>query len=459
MMNPACSTSRSPGWRPVVVAILAATALLSEQSTAADYIASEQVAPDSASQLLTPLDGLSPEVLDMGDPGIFAERIGSRVPLFTEMLSESVLTVSPRFYYFYSSTDDVIREEAAYGGLVSLKTGWWQDFLRLGFSGATSQALYTPDGRGGTGLLQRGGHGYWTPGEMYVEANFGDLFSVKGFRQELDLPYFNRNDSRMTPKVHEAYTVTSGAIPDLYFGVSHITKVKDRISDDFLSLSEVAGAEGTDRGATLVGFRYHWREDQSNIGAMNAAGWDTFNTLYAESTHSWDLPGDFDFNLSSQFTHQQSIGDELVGNFETWSIGGQAALSYAGLVATLGYTSTDQGAAIRNPWGGSPLFNSVMISDFDRAGENAWRVGLSYPFERIGLPGVSAFASYVHGNTPEFGPAASPDEEEFNVSVDLRPEKGPLKDFWLRVRYGWNDGLLDANHETFRVILNYSIQF
>ncbi len=134
-------------------------------------------------------------------------------------------------------------------------------------------------------------------------------------------------------------------------------------------------------------------------------------------------------------------------------------MSYAGLVATLGYTSTDQGAAIRNPWGGSPLFNSVMISDFDRAGENAWRVGLSYPFDRIGLPGVSVFANYVRGDTPEYGPAASPDEEEFNVSLDLRPQKGTFKDFWLRFRYGQNDGLSDANHETFRVILNYSMEF
>ena len=66
MMNPPRPTSRFPGWRPAVVAILAATALLSEQSIAADYIASEQVAPDSASQLLTPLDGLSADLLELG---------------------------------------------------------------------------------------------------------------------------------------------------------------------------------------------------------------------------------------------------------------------------------------------------------------------------------------------------------------------------------------------------------
>ena len=128
-------------------------------------------------------------------------------------------------------------------------------------------------------------------------------------------------------------------------------------------------------GATLAGMRYHWREDKSSIGVLNAAGWDTFNTLYAETDHGWDLPGDFELNTASQFARQDSIGDELLGEFETWTLGGQAALSYAGLVGTVAYTATGQGNNNLNPWGGTPLFNSVMISDFDRAGERAWTRG------------------------------------------------------------------------------------
>ena len=100
-----------------------------------------------------------------------------------------------------------------------------------------------------------------------------------------------------------------------------------------------------------------------------------------------------------------------------------------------------------------------MISDFDRAGENAWRVGLSYPFNIIGFPGVSASAGYVSGDTPEYGAAASPDQNELNINLDIRPEDGVLKDFWLRFRYGRNEGLLGATHKTFRVILNYSVNF
>ena len=114
---------------------------------------------------------------------------------------------------------------------------------------------------------------------------------------------------------------------------------------------------------------------------------------------------------------------------------------------------------MRNPWGGSPAFNSVMISNFSRPGEDALRIGLSYPFESIGLKGVSASANYVRGDTPESGPAASSDQEEFNVNLDIRPENGVFKEFWLRFRYGRNDGLLGIENENFRVILNYSMKF
>jgi hypothetical protein len=224
-------------------------------------------------------------------------------------------------------------------------------------------------------------------------------------------------------------------------------------------LSDLAGASGTDRGATLAGARYRWRDGDSNIGALNAYGWDTFNTLYAESAHRYDLPNDFELNASAQFTHQGSVGEEFLGNFNTWSVGAQTALSYAGFIATLAYTKVDDAANIRNPWGGSPLFNSVMISDFDRAGEDALRISLSYPFKNIGIEGVSAFASYVNGDTPNYGAEASADQEEFNVNLDFRPQEGRFTDFWLRFRYGTNDGLANVYHETFRVILNYSLKF
>jgi hypothetical protein len=61
---------------------------------------------------------------------------------------------------------------------------------------------------------------------------------------------------------------------------------------------------------------------------------------------------------------------------------------------------TADGSKILKPFGGVPAFNSLMISDFDGARGNSWRLGLSYDFAGIGLTGVKAFANYAHGELP-----------------------------------------------------------
>jgi hypothetical protein len=338
-------------------------------------------------------------------------------------------------------------------------TGWWRDSLRLGIAGYTSQPVAAPDDREGTGLLGAGGQGYWALGEAYLEARVGERTIVKGGRQELDLPFFNRNDSRMTPQSHEAIIATHDLWPSLRMGAGHVTRMRERNAEEFRPLSELADAGESNRGATLAGMRFSWAEEKGSIGVLNGSGWDTFNTFYAESTRLWDLPGDFELNTSSQFIRQDSIGQALSGEFDTHALGGQAALSFRSMVGSVAYTATGRDEAIRHPWGGSPSFNSVMISDFDRAGEKAWRAGLSYRFDRLGLPGISAFANYVHGNTPESGPAGSPDQEEINVTVDLKPESGVFRNFWLRIRHGWNDRADGNRREDFRIILNYSKEF
>ena len=100
------------------------------------------------------------------------------------------------------------------------------------------------------------------------------------------------------------------------------------------------------------------------------------------------------------------------------------------------------------PWGGSPSYNSDMISDFDRAGEKSVRATLSCDFTDFGLEGVAASTSWVYGDTPESGSAASQDQQEFDVNLDYRPPVEFLDNFWLRVRYAWNDRGATAGAET-----------
>ncbi len=103
-----------------------------------------------------------------------------------------------------------------------------------------------------------------------------------------------------------------------------------------------------------------------------------------------------------------------------------------------------------------------MISDLERAGETAVRVGASLDLSALGLEGLAATVSWLHGDTPDRGPAASPDEHEIHATVDYRPEVPGLENVWLRLRYAHNDrdaGLGGRDREDFRFILNYAYRF
>jgi len=59
---------------------------------------------------------------------------------------------------------------------------------------------------------------------------------------------------------------------------------------------------------------------------------------------------------------------------------------------------------MQSPWSGYPGYTSVQVQDFNRAGENAFMVKGSYDFTRLGLEGVSAYASLSMGGAESTPP-------------------------------------------------------
>jgi hypothetical protein len=99
-----------------------------------------------------------------------------------------------------------------------------------------------------------------------------------------------------------------------------------------------------------------------------------------------------------------------------------------------------------------------MVNDFNRAGEEAFLLGLSYNFGKIGLDWLSFVTLYAYGYDA-IDPAIKedrPDRKEFNITVDFRPKISENRDLWLRVRYANVDieGQDDSVND-FRIILNY----
>ncbi len=435
------SLSVSGRWRAALVVALILEQTISRASPP-EYLAASREPADNASKQVSPIE--EPFLQPAG--WRLAER--STEPF----LRDSVFSLEPRFYYRYLDDANGVQEAFTGGGALILTSGWWRDVLQLGIGGYTTQPLATGRDPGGTGLLRPDGDGLSVLGQAWGKVHVGPATATL-FRQEMELPFINGDDSRMIPNMFEAYRLDIKPSDIFRFGLAYVTREKSRTSAEFRPMSEVAGVPGVDRGTSVAGFLIGAR-DATYIGAVNELTWDLLNIAYVEASKTWQLSDDFQLRGELQFIDQQSVGNELLGRFATQLYGAFLITSYRGAVLSVAFTSTADGSKILKPFGGVPAFNSLMISDFDEAGENSWRIGLSYDFARIGLTGVKAFANYAYGELP-----ANQHEDEINGTIDYRIDHGPLKNLWLRLRYARNCPSNQAATDDLRVILNYTFTF
>jgi hypothetical protein len=422
----------------------------------AEYIQSENTAPRSAEEIETPLDA----ALKKDKKKIRRLLLGElkrRLEKQPAWLRDAELDFNSRSYYLKRvNRDESINEALALGGELAFKTGRFARIARLGLSYYLSYGLYTPEDRGGTGLLGPNQENLAVLGRAYLQLGDLNRFGGRLYRQTLALPYVNKDDGRMIPNTHEAYNLGRlGTGRD--FVVGHITKIKKKDSETFIPMSEAAGAPGTDKGVTVTGLKLDLGDD-TTFGAFNLYGWDTFNTAYVEGNWVDPLLRRYGLKASVQLTDQRSVGDELVGKFNTNSFGVAVAGSRHGVVLKLAYTQTDEGSGIRSPWGGIPLYNSVMLESFNRAGEKSARLSLSWSDLR-GKQAWSGFLNIVTGWDAvdvATGEALS-DVMEYDLTVDYKPRAGPARDLWFRLRGAYADFEDGSDRWNVRVILNYPL--
>jgi hypothetical protein len=420
------------------------------------FQADEHPAPESAKEIKSQFGPAIEEKKRSFFP-TFREKMKSLPPFWRD----TSLLLHFRTYYFYRDIEPAIKSEAwALGGWIDYKSGLWKNRLQIGLVGYTSQKLYGPEDRAGTLLLEPGQQSFSVLGQAYLDLRIIDGMSLRLYRQTFSMPYLNKQDSRMVPNTFEAYALkwfgVQNTNTDLI--IAHVTKMKTRNSSTFECMSEITGNDDTCEGLTTAGARYTFSQG-SEIGAFNLYSWDLWNTFYAEAYGTWEPTAKTDIRLSLQLTDQRSVGDELDGEFDTYLFGGKAAASYQGGILSFAFSTTGSGSRILNPYGSSPGYLSLMLRDFSRADEDAWLVGLSYSFSKLGFGGLSMFTNYARGNTPDSGENASPDQEEIDLTVDYRFKRDFLKGLWLRVRGAYlnQDGPEGNDVKQFRAIINYEL--
>lgn len=414
-----------------------------------EYLTIETTAAESIAELETSLTQLTtPER---------PQRAGIwRLPDTGPFLSDSQTSFKFRGYDF-ERTDGfgtTLSQAFALGGELRFESGEWKDNLSVAASWYTSQGIDAPENLDGTGLLGPGQSDISVIGRAFVKVDAGS-WAARFYRQDFMLPYINRQDIRMIPITHEAYGA-AWVGEKLNFVGGHVTKIKLRTSEEFIPMAEAAGVEGGTAGTTLAGLRY--TSAGFEVGGLTAYTHNAFNIAYGEVNWAHTFSDDWAVRLSAQYTDQRSVGRQDLGDFSTHTWGVRFGGSFRNGTFALAYTDTDEAAAIRGPFGGRPTFNSMMVLDFDQAGEEARRISLSYHFGRIGLPALSVQTSFGRGRNAIDAITGLPlsDAEETDITIDYRPQQGKLEGLWIRLRMADVSRMDPANDRTdVRLIINY----
>lgn len=422
----------------------------------------------SCSLLAAALAGASVVIADTGPD--YLEESSEQDPLAAAFLTlklpfseERHNLLHLRSFYMDRSIDNLPNgEEWAAGGWLNVVTDFWQDRIKLGITGYTSQKVLADEDGLSTGLLQPGNQSYSALGEAYGSVTLG-RGAVQAGRYLVNLPYINAADTRMTPNTFQGAQAVFELNPRWTLGGGVLTDIKRKTSTDFESLYKAAGLEG-DKNVSILASIYE-TEPGSSAGAYYFNGPDFLEGAYLELNKRFWLNTDGYVQLSTQYTWQQSQGKELGGDIDARHYGLRATWKQNWYSGSLAWTDYPEETRIRSPWGSIPGYTSVMIGDFNRPEETAWLVGGSADLAAWGAKDFKLNLKYVAGDTPDCGTSASPDRDEWDLNLTYTPRQTAVAGLTMRLRLGWvnqqhtcgrNNGVDIAD---LRFIVNYPLEF
>ena len=404
------------------------------------------------------------QAAEPGEPGWALLRdevpeLGSKLKDLPPFFRDTELTLQFRTYYRHNEpSPDTFQEAWAAGGWLAYRSGWLADVFSIGATGYFSLPVYAPEDRDGTLLLKPGQDPIAVLGEAWAKLRYGDHV-LTGYRQLINVGYVNPQDNRMIPNTFEA-VMLDGRVDWLDYHVGYLFGMKPRQEDSFLTMAEQAGATDSDAGLVLAGIRLApWKP--LVVEASTAYGIDTYNTVFTQGDYTLPLAEKIALTVGAQYHDQRSVGSELIGSFDTWNVGAHAKLSFWDTSVDVMFNQTGDGANILPKYGTWPGYLSLINLDFDRAGETAWGVKITYDFGRLGVPGLTAFFWFAQGTDaidPSTGSSA-PDRREYDFDVTYTVPKGWLKGLQIKTRAALVDiegtsGLLPD----IRLILNFPLR-
>ncbi len=371
-----------------------------------------------------------------------------------------------RTYYFDRlNPGDVTNAAWAAGGWIGYRTGWIADLLQLGVVGYTSQRLWGPLDKDGSGLLAPGQESYSVVGEAYASLKLWDQV-LTGGRFQVFQPEIYGTDIRMTPITYSGGNL-SGKVTGIEYYAAYLNATKPRNSENFQNFTEAAGIVGAEGEplwlAGLAGTPTpDWQWRLSSYYVPNV-----ISSTYADTAWLTPLSADYKLRLGAQAMYQTSVGANLLAgaDFSTWSGGLKADLIAGPATLSTVYQQTGTGANYQTPYSGWAGYTFMIVKSFNLAGQKAWLIGGTYDFGGLGAPGFVLNANIVYGwdaIDPATG-ADQPNWTEYDLTLDYRfsAKTWPawVQPFWIRGRAANVDMRSDGDIQDYRIIVNYEWKF
>jgi hypothetical protein len=398
--------------------------------------------------------------------GFFHSGASASETLADAFVRDSEWDLHFRTYYFDRlNPGDVTNAAWAAGGWIGYRSGWVADLLRVGAVGYTSQRLWGPLDKDGSGLLAPEQEPYSVFGEAYASLKLWDQV-LTGGRFQVYQPEISPSDIRMTPITYSGGNL-SGTLAGIDYFAAYLNATKPRNSESFQNFTEAAGITGADgEPLWLLGLAGQpMKEMQWRLSSYYVPN--VLSSTYADTSWLTPLSADYQLRLGAQAMYQTSVGDNLLTGsaFSNWSGGVKADLIAGPATLSVVYQQTGSEVNYQNPYSSWAGYTNMIVKAFNLAGMKAWLIGGSYDFAALGAPGFAVRADIVHGwdaIDPGTG-AAQPNWTEYDLTLDYRfsaktwPEWA--RSFWLRGRAANVDMGSDGDLQDYRIIINYDWKF
>lgn len=392
-----------------------------------------------------------------------------------DLVQDSKATLTLRnFYYNHDLRDSTAPaqskiEEWAQGFIFKAQSGYTDTPIGLGvdmYAGLGLKLDSSPD-RSGSALLpgaynRAGGPRNADPRSVGEYSEATAAMKLKVSKTELKvgglfpkIPLVYAGDSRLLPQFFEGAMLDSSEIDHFTFSLGQMRRVNYR---------EFSGSRAMQTGnylnVTSDRFNYiggTWSPENSlSLGIWGGRLEDVYEQVLYTGTKFVDVGG---WRLSGTLNYLDSgeSGAARAGNLDSRMASGLVSAAYGFQKVTMGYqyNAGDSALPFLHDTDLPGVANAIQVLRFDRAGERSLQARYDIDFAGVGVPGLTAFARYVHGE--DFEVNGQPGKEwERDIDLSYVVQSGPLKNLSLRLRNVEIQGDATGRRDENRAIISYT---